>query len=210
MLPEQMVGTARNGWSASIGIDGRHSPDYAADLIRDEVVLVTNVQRALELGPGKAYDSREDMLASVIAGPSVPSSSGLHYPSRQVSLDYRQLVSSSRTIPTVEFEYKGWWIALGIYAVVLLIAFVFASSGQFENSEGLTILSIVWCGAIIPGGILLVEKGYQEVFREIFGWGCACSMVWIYGFWIVLTVLIMLSFLGPLVWLVALFLPERD
>jgi predicted GTPase/gas vesicle protein len=29
MLPEQVVGMARNRWSASIGIDGRHSPDYA-------------------------------------------------------------------------------------------------------------------------------------------------------------------------------------
>jgi hypothetical protein len=29
MLPEQVVGMARNKWSASIGIDGRHGPDYA-------------------------------------------------------------------------------------------------------------------------------------------------------------------------------------
>jgi hypothetical protein len=28
MLPEQVVGMARNAWTASIGIDGRHSPDY--------------------------------------------------------------------------------------------------------------------------------------------------------------------------------------
>jgi hypothetical protein len=30
MLSEQVVDMARNGWTASIGIDGRHSPDYAA------------------------------------------------------------------------------------------------------------------------------------------------------------------------------------
>lgn len=29
MLPEQVVGMARNGWTASIGIAGRHDPDYA-------------------------------------------------------------------------------------------------------------------------------------------------------------------------------------
>jgi hypothetical protein len=29
MLSQQVVGMARNGWTASIGIDGRHSPDYA-------------------------------------------------------------------------------------------------------------------------------------------------------------------------------------
>ena len=29
MPPEQVVGIARNGWTASIGIDGRHGPDYA-------------------------------------------------------------------------------------------------------------------------------------------------------------------------------------
>jgi hypothetical protein len=29
MLPEPVVGMARNGWTASIGIDGRHGPDYA-------------------------------------------------------------------------------------------------------------------------------------------------------------------------------------
>ena len=30
MPPEQLVGMARNGWTASIGIAGRHGPDYAA------------------------------------------------------------------------------------------------------------------------------------------------------------------------------------
>ena len=29
MLLQQVVGMARNGWTASIGIHGRHSPDYA-------------------------------------------------------------------------------------------------------------------------------------------------------------------------------------
>ena len=29
MPPEQVVGMARNGWTASIGIAGRHGPDYA-------------------------------------------------------------------------------------------------------------------------------------------------------------------------------------
>jgi hypothetical protein len=29
MPPELVVGTARNGWTASIGIDGRHGLDYA-------------------------------------------------------------------------------------------------------------------------------------------------------------------------------------
>jgi len=29
MPPEQVVGMARNGWTASIGITGRHGPDYA-------------------------------------------------------------------------------------------------------------------------------------------------------------------------------------
>jgi hypothetical protein len=29
MLPEPVVGMARNGWTASIGIHGRHGPDYA-------------------------------------------------------------------------------------------------------------------------------------------------------------------------------------
>jgi hypothetical protein len=28
-LSEQVVDMARNGWTASIGIDGRHGPDYA-------------------------------------------------------------------------------------------------------------------------------------------------------------------------------------
>ena len=31
ILSEQLVGAARNEWTASIGIDGRHDPDYAAD-----------------------------------------------------------------------------------------------------------------------------------------------------------------------------------
>jgi hypothetical protein len=29
MLSEQVVGMAQNEWTASIGIDGRHDPDYA-------------------------------------------------------------------------------------------------------------------------------------------------------------------------------------
>jgi len=29
MLAEQVVGMTRNEWTASIGIDGRHDPDYA-------------------------------------------------------------------------------------------------------------------------------------------------------------------------------------
>ena len=31
MPPELVVGMARNGWTASIRITGRHGPDYAAD-----------------------------------------------------------------------------------------------------------------------------------------------------------------------------------
>jgi len=30
MRLEHVVGMARNGWTASIGIAGRHGPDYAA------------------------------------------------------------------------------------------------------------------------------------------------------------------------------------
>jgi hypothetical protein len=33
MPPEQVVGMARNGWSASIGFAGRHGPDYAVKAI---------------------------------------------------------------------------------------------------------------------------------------------------------------------------------
>jgi hypothetical protein len=29
--PEQLVGMLWNGWTASIGIDGRHGPDYAVE-----------------------------------------------------------------------------------------------------------------------------------------------------------------------------------
>jgi hypothetical protein len=32
MLSEQVVGMAQNEWTASIGIDGRHDPDYACSL----------------------------------------------------------------------------------------------------------------------------------------------------------------------------------
>jgi AcrR family transcriptional regulator len=32
-VSEQVVGIARNGWTASIGIDGRHGPDYAQELL---------------------------------------------------------------------------------------------------------------------------------------------------------------------------------
>ncbi len=31
MPPEQVAGMARNGWPTSVGITGRHGPDYALD-----------------------------------------------------------------------------------------------------------------------------------------------------------------------------------
>jgi hypothetical protein len=31
MLSEQVVGMARNEWTASIGIDGRHGPEHAVE-----------------------------------------------------------------------------------------------------------------------------------------------------------------------------------
>jgi hypothetical protein len=34
MLSEQVVGMAQNEWTASIGIDGRHDPDYATTTTR--------------------------------------------------------------------------------------------------------------------------------------------------------------------------------
>jgi hypothetical protein len=34
MPSEQVVGTGRNKWTASVGIGGRHGPDYALSLSR--------------------------------------------------------------------------------------------------------------------------------------------------------------------------------
>ena len=31
MPPEQVAGMARNGWPTSVGITGRHGPDYASE-----------------------------------------------------------------------------------------------------------------------------------------------------------------------------------
>ncbi|HEC36331.1 MAG TPA: hypothetical protein ENI39_07340 [Anaerolineae bacterium] len=38
MTSERVVGMARNEWTASIGIDGRHGPEHAHDLMLTPVV----------------------------------------------------------------------------------------------------------------------------------------------------------------------------
>ena len=43
MLSEQLVGMARNGWTASIGIDGRYGSDYAARGVSHPQELVVDV-----------------------------------------------------------------------------------------------------------------------------------------------------------------------
>ena len=50
MLSEQVVDMIRNGWTASIGIGGRHGPDYAVMSDRlggDNYATVSNEPRSL-------------------------------------------------------------------------------------------------------------------------------------------------------------------
>ena len=109
-------------------------------------------------------------------------------------------------------KYKPWWIGFFVYLVVLALAFASfssASASRVANSTPTAIFMIVWWGSIIPAGILLAQKGYDDVFREIYASSCACSATLLYGFWIVLFLLMVIAALGPVVWFIALLLPEK-
>jgi hypothetical protein len=50
MPPKQVVGMARNGWTTSIGIAGRHGPDYALGYSRPVFLFFLQWSRVAGLG----------------------------------------------------------------------------------------------------------------------------------------------------------------